>query len=87
MRSNGQLPSRWNNAFRQLTIPVYAAAGLMMPYFFLYAAADFGSLVFSPGHRRLGDWLGRTRVIAEQPDREARLKEKTEYDETDDNKE
>ncbi len=77
MRSNGELPTRWNTVGRHLTVPVYALTGFAgPPYIFCYAVTDFGSMIFTPGHRRLGDYLGGTRVIKELPDRKWRLDEK-----------
>lgn len=79
--SEGRLPSRYNTFFRQVYLPVYAGSALLMPYIFILPVAEVGCVLFTKNHLRLGDLLGRTRVIPELPDREARLKEKKKVDE------
>lgn len=78
---DGALPSRYNNFFRQLSIPLYAASGLLMPYIFALPVIESGVLLFSKDYRRIGDFIGRTRVIPELPDREKRLQQKKALDE------
>jgi len=87
VRVDGQLPSRYNNFFRQIYLPVYAASALLMPYIFFFAAADVGCMIFTKQNMRFGDFIGRTRVIEELADREERLAEKLEADRLDDLKE
>jgi len=87
VRTNGQLPSRYNNFFRQIYLPVYAGSAVLMPYIFFFAAVDVGCMIFTPKNMRLGDFIGQTRVIPELPDREERLAEKLEADRLDDLKE
>jgi len=87
VRLDGQLPSRWNTGFRQSYLPVYAAGTMLVPYIFVFAAFDLGLVMFTPKNQRLGDFIGRTRVIEEQPDREIRLSEKIKHDDEDDLKE
>lgn len=81
VKTDGQLPSRWNTLGRQLYLPVYGASAFLMPYIFFFAAADLGLMMFTPKTQRLGDFLGRTRVIDELPDRKERVKEKQRVDE------
>ena len=87
VRVDGKLPSRWNNFFRQIYLPVYAGTGVLMPYIFFFTAADFACMLFTPYNMRFGDFIGRTRVIAELPDRKERLQELIERDAADDLKE
>lgn len=87
VKVDGQLPSRWNTLFRQVYLPVYAGFQLLMPYIFIFSAADLGLLLFTPKRQRLGDFIAQTRVIEELPDREARLAEKMKRDDEDDAKE
>lgn len=87
VKKDGQLPTRWNTAFRNLTVPVYLGSTLLFPYIIPYALLDFGLFIFTPGYRRLGDFIGGTVVIPEQPDRKERMEEKKTREELDDAKE
>lgn len=87
VRTDGQLPSRWNNFFRQIYLPVYLGSVYLMPYIFFFSAADLGAMMFTSKRQRLGDFIAQTRVINEQPDREFRLDEKSRIDDEDDAKE
>ena len=58
-----------------------------MPYIFIFAAVDMGCVMFTPKQQRIGDFIGRTRVIAELPDRQERLDQKIRLDDLDDLKE
>lgn len=78
VQKNGTLPTRWNTMFRSITLPVYLAFTVpeLAPFVFGLATLDLGLLMFTPKAMRLGDWMGRTRVIPEQDDRAARMDEK-----------
>ena len=86
VRTDGQLPTRWHTGFRQLYLPIYTGAGLLLPYIVLLPIVDLGLVLFTKRSYRLGDIIGRTRVISEQPDREERFKEKCEREDADDAK-
>ncbi|GBG26501.1 Rho GTPase-activating protein 27 [Hondaea fermentalgiana] len=87
VRTDGQLPSRWNTLFRQIYLPVYLGSAFLMPYIFVFSAADLGAMLFTAKRQRLGDFIAQTRVIDEQPDRQVRLDEKARVDDEDDAKE
>ena len=84
---DGTLPTRWHTLGRNLYLPVYAGTTLLMPWIFFFAAADLGALLFTPRQQRLGDFMGRTRVIKELPDRKERFAQKVELETLDDLKE
>ena len=86
VRCDGQLPSRWNNFFRNIYLPVYTMVGTFPPVVFAFASLELGLLSFTKQGQRMGDLIGRTRVIGEFPGREDRLKEKISRDDEDDNK-
>ena len=85
--SDGSLPTRWHTFGRSVYLPVYAAGTMLMPYIFIFAAVDMGCVMFTPKQQRIGDFIGRTRVIAELPDRQERLDQKIRLDDLDDLKE
>ena len=84
--SDGQLPSRWNTGFRQVYIPIYLGAAFLMPYIVLLPITDLGLMLFTKRSSRLGDFIGRTRVISEQSDRAERFSEKCTREDADDAK-
>mmetsp|Transcript_8554 Transcript_8554/g.15055 ORF Transcript_8554/g.15055 Transcript_8554/m.15055 type:complete len:357 (+) Transcript_8554:93-1163(+) len=87
VRVDGQLPSRWNNMFRNLYLPVYTGVAAMPPAIFALTALELGLVMFTQNGVRLGDLVARTKVIEELPDRATRLAEKIHLDEEDDKKE
>ena len=86
VRMDGQLPTRWNTAFRQIYLPIYTGATLLLPYIVLLPVIDLGLVLFTRRSYRIGDLIGRTRVIVEHPDREARFKEKCAKEDAEDAK-
>lgn len=76
VRWNGALPSRRHTLLRQVYLPVYAGATLLMPYVALLPAVDLGMVLFTARSLRLGDVLARTRVVVEQPLRAERVAER-----------
>lgn len=78
--SQGTLPSRYNTFFRQIYLPLYAGSTVLMPYIILLPISDAACILFTKQHLRIGDVIGRTRVIAELPDRATRLEEKRKAD-------
>lgn len=86
VKMDGQLPTRWNTAFRQAYLPIYTGATLLLPYIVLLPIADLGLVLFTKRSYRIGDLIGRTRVITEQTDREQRFKEKCSREDADDAK-
>lgn len=78
--NNGTLPSRYNNFFRQIYLPLYAGAALLMPYILALPVIETGCVLFTEDSKRIGDFIGQTKVIKELGDREKRLEEKKEID-------
>ena len=78
---DGQLPVRRHTVLRNLYFIAYGGAtafGDLAPLLLALAGSDLLLLLFSPGRRKLGDWLGSTKVISERSDRPERLSEKKE---------
>ncbi len=86
VRLDGQLPTRWHTAARNFYAPLYTAVAVMPPAVFALSAVELGLLLFTPQATRIGDLLGRTRVIDERADRKERLAEKISRDDADDAK-
>jgi uncharacterized RDD family membrane protein YckC len=87
VRWNGKLPTRRHTIMRQIYLPVYAGATLLLPYVVLLPIVDLGLMLFTPQAFRLGDILGYTRVIREHPGRLKRMQELQEYREDEELKE
>ena len=74
---HGLMPSRGHSIIRNLYLaPMLVAAGFY-PESSVSFLLDLGILIATK--RKVGDYLGRTRVIREREDRAVRLKEREEY--------
>ena len=77
--NNGRLPARRHTIMRNLNFIAYGAItafGDMAPLLLALACGDLLLFLFSPGKRKLGDFIGGTKVISECSDRPSRLAEK-----------
>ena len=62
---------------RNVYVPPVLVGSVFFPYAIGILAVDLGLLVFQG--KKIGDHVGRTRVIEELEDRPLRLKERQEY--------
>jgi uncharacterized RDD family membrane protein YckC len=79
VRTDGQLPNRYHTVMRNAYFIVYGgatAAGEFAPALLALAGGDLLLMLMSPGKRKIGDWIGGTRLVEEQDDRAERLREK-----------
>ena len=73
----GLIPSRGHNVIRNIYVPPVLVGSVFFPYAIGILAVDLGLLAFQG--KKIGDHVGRTRVIEELEDRPLRLKERQEY--------
>ena len=73
----GLIPSRGHNVLRNIYVPPLLVASVFYPYTLGIFAVEAGLLLYSG--RKIGDYLGKTKVIDVIEDRPLRLKERQEY--------
>lgn len=87
VKRDGTLPTRWNTAFRQFTLPMYILGPqLFFPQIVVLPIVELGMFLFTQRGWRLGDLVANTSVVDEQPDRAARFAEKCQREDADDAK-
>lgn len=84
LKMDGSLPTRYNTCLRSAYLPIYGGSIFLMPYILLLPVVDVALVLFTPKSLRLGDALGRTRVVVEGKDRSERMDEKIKREAADD---
>lgn len=69
----GMLPGRGRTALRNIYLPLTQLGQIIYPWPQLFFLADFAAVFVTPTGQRLGDHLASTAVVAELPERPARV--------------